>query len=80
MSNAENSEQMAPKDTWVRHSKDFIPPWRDSLELVWRCEDIILSLAPMTPLLPDSPSALAHLIVWRPPDTGITLVELFGGM
>ena len=57
MSNAEDSVQMAPKDTLVRHPKDPLPPWRDSLELLRRCEDIILSLAPTTPLLPDSPSA-----------------------
>ena len=80
MSNAEDSKHVAPTDTLVRHPKDPLPPWRDSLELLRRCENIILSLTPTTPLLPDSPSTLAHPIVWRPPDKGITLVELFGGI
>jgi hypothetical protein len=34
----------------------------------------------MTPVLPDSPSALAHLVVWRLPDVGITLVDFLGGI
>ena len=78
MSNAEDSEQMAPKDTLVCHPKDPLPPWRDSLELLRRCENIILSFTPTRPLLLHSPSVLANPIVWRPPDTRITLVELFG--
>ena len=73
-------QKMVPKDALVRHSKDLIPPWRNYLELLSRYEDIILSLAPMTPLLLDSSSALAHPIVWRPRDAGITLVELFGAI
>ena len=34
---------MALKDTLVCHPNDPLPPWHDSLELLWRCEDIILS-------------------------------------
>ena len=40
----------------------------------------MLSLTPSTSVVPDAPSALAHPILWRPPDVGITLVELFGGI
>ena len=41
---------------------------------------MILSLGFMTPVILDSPSALAHPILWRPPDKGITLMEVFGGI
>ena len=71
---------MASKDALVCHPKDPFLHWHDFFELLWRCEDMILSRAPTTPLLPDSPLALAHSIVWRPPDARITLVELFGGI
>ena len=71
---------MAPKGALVRHLKDPLPPWRDSAELFWRCEDIVHSLTPRTPVISDALSALAHPILWRPPNTGITLVELFGGI
>jgi hypothetical protein len=71
---------MAPKDVLVRHPKNFIPLWGDSYELLWLCEDIIFSLASTTPILSDSPSTLAHPIVWRSPDAGIILVEVFGGI
>jgi hypothetical protein len=80
MRNDEDQQKMVSQDTLVRHPKDPIPPWRDSPELFRRCEDIILSLAPATPVLPDSPSAFAHPIVWRPPNTEIILVEIFGGI
>lgn len=45
MGSDEDQHEMVPKDTLVRHSKDRLPSWRDSLELLRRCEDIILSLA-----------------------------------
>jgi hypothetical protein len=80
MGSAEDQQEMVSHDTLVRHPKDPIPPWRDSLELFRRCEDIILSLALATPVLTDSPSALAHPIVWRPLNVGIILVEVFGGI
>ena len=78
--NAEDPQKMAPKDALVRHPKDPLLPWRDSPELLRRCKDNIFSLVPTTPLLSDILSALAHPIVWRPPNMGITLVELFGGI
>ena len=62
------------------HSQDSHPHLRDSAELFRRCEDIVLSLASTTPVIPDSPSALAYPILWRSPDAGITLVKLFGGI
>ena len=76
----EDPQKMAPKDSLVRHLKDPLSPWRDFPELLRRCEDIILSLTPTTPLLTDIPSLLAHPIVWRPPDVRIILVGLFGGI
>ena len=71
---------MAPNNVLVRHSKDPLPPWRNSANLFRRCEDIVLSLMPRTPIIPDTPSALAHSILWRPPEAGIMLVELFGSI
>ena len=31
----------APKNAFVRHPKDPLPPWHDSAELFRRCEDIV---------------------------------------
>jgi hypothetical protein len=62
---AEDQQEIVSHDTFVRHPKDSFPLWRDSPELLRRCEDIILSLAPVMPDLPDSPS---H---WRTPLCGI---------
>ena len=71
---------MAPKGALVRHPKDSLPSWRDSAELFRRCENIVLSPILRTPVIPDVPSTLVHPILWRPPNTMITLVELFGGI
>ena len=80
MGSAKNQLEMAPKDALVHHTKEPLILWRDSAELLQRCEDITLSLASTIPVIPDSPSTLSHPIVWRLPDVGITLVELFGGI
>ena len=77
MGSIDNQRDIAPKGALVRHPKDSLPPWRDSAELFCRCENIVLSLSPRSP---DSPSALAPPILWRPPEAEITLVELFGGI
>ena len=71
---------MAPHNTLVCHSQNPHPPWRDFVELFWQCQDIVLFLASTTPVISDSPSALAHLILWRLLKKGITLVEVFGGI
>ena len=75
MGNTDNQWDMAPNDALVRHPMDPLPPLRDSARLFWRCEDIILSLSYTSRVIPDSPSKLAHPILWRPPDAGIILVE-----
>ena len=80
MGSTDDQRDMVPKNALVRHPKDPLPLWRDSAELFWKCENIILSLTPRTPVIPNAPSALAHPILWRPPDAGMTLVELFGGI
>ena len=80
MGNTNDQWDMASKGALVRHPKDSHPPWLDSAELFWRCEDIVLSFTPRIPVIPDVPSALAHPILWRPPNIGIILVELFGGI
>ena len=80
MGSADNQRQMAPHSTLVHHSQDPPPSWRDSAKLFQRCEDIVFCLASTTLVIPDSPSALAHPILWRPPGVGIILVELFGGI
>ena len=80
MGSIDDQRDMAPKDVLVCHPKDSLPPWRDSAELFRRCENIVLSITPRTSVIPDAPSALAHPISWRPPDAGITLVELLGGI
>jgi hypothetical protein len=67
MGSVEDQQERVSHDTLVRHPKDPLPLWRNSPELLRRYEDIILSLAPAPPVLPDNPSALAHPIVWRPP-------------
>jgi hypothetical protein len=80
MGDVEDPQEMAFRRVLVRYPKDPLPPWHDSSGLFQRCEDIVLSLGSTTPFIPDGPSTLARLILWRPPDTGITLVELFGGI
>ena len=71
---------ISPKNVLVRHPKDHLYPWRDSEELFHICEDIAISLSLMILVIPDTQSALAHPIPWRPPNEGITLVKLFGGI
>ena len=78
--NAEDQQEMAPKNSLMCHPKDPLLLWGDSTEPLRRCEDIILSLASTTSVILDSPLALPHPIVWRPPNMEITLVELFGGI
>ena len=80
MGSVEDPQEMAPKDALVRHFQDPHPHWRDSAGLFRRCEDIVLSLASTTLVISDSPYALAHPILWQPPDAGIALVELIGGI
>jgi hypothetical protein len=80
MGDVEDPEEMALRRALVRHPKDPLPPWHDSSALFQRCEDIVLSLGSTIPFIPNGPSTLARPILWRPPDTGITLVELFGGI
>ena len=71
MGSTYNQRDMLPKIGLVRHSKDSFPPWRDSAKLFRRCEDIVLSPTPRTPVIPDAPSALVHPILGRPPDAGL---------
>ena len=80
MGSVEDQREMAPHNTLVRHSQDCHHVWRDSSKLFRQCEDIVLSLASTTPVIPDSLSALAHPILWCPPDVGITLVKLLGSI
>ena len=54
---------MALYNTLVRHFHDLHPPWRDSTELFWQCEDIVLCLAFTILIVSDSLSALAHPIL-----------------
>ena len=76
----EDQQAMAPQSALVHHPKDLLRPWSDSTILLQRCEDIILSFGSNTPVILDSPSALVHPILWRPPDKGITLVEVIRGI
>ena len=80
MGSTYDQRDMAPKGALVRHPKDSLHPWRDSAKLFRRCENISLSFIPRIPIVLDAPLTLAHLILWRPPDAGITLVKLFGGI
>ena len=80
MGSTDDQRDMVPKGALVCHPKDPLPPWRDSAELFRRCEDIVHSLTPRTPVIPDVLSTLAHPILWQPPNAGITLVELFEGI
>jgi hypothetical protein len=80
MGDVEDPRDMAPRRALVLHPKDPLPPWHDSSGLFQRCEDIVLSLSSTTPFILDGPSTLARPILWCLPDTGITLVELFGGI
>ena len=80
MGGMDDQRDMAPNNALVRHPKYPFPPWRDSAELFWRCKNIVLSLTSRIPVIPNVPSALAYSILWQPPDVGITLVELFGGI
>ena len=78
MGNVEDQQEMALQSALVRHPKYFLLSWRNSTELLWRCEDNILSLGFTTPVILDNPSALTHPILWCPLDKEITLVEMFG--
>ena len=80
MRNVKDPREMAPRHVLVHHPKDPLPPWRDSSGLFQKCEDIILSLSSTTPVISDSLSVLARPILWRPPDTWIILVELYGSI
>ena len=80
MGSVEDQQPMALHSVLVRNPKDPFSPWRDSIEILRRCEDIILFLASITLVIPDSPLALPHPILWHPPDKGIILVEVFGGI
>ena len=80
MGSVEDQRVMAPQSALVHHPKDPICSWHDSIELLRRCEDIILSLSSITPVISDSTSALVNPILWCPPDKGITLVEVFEGI
>jgi hypothetical protein len=65
MRSIEDQQKVASKDALVRHPNDPFPLWHDFPELLRRYEDIIFFLALTTPILPDTPSTLAHPIVWR---------------
>ena len=80
MGDVKDPREMALKRALMHHPKDTLPPWRDSFGLFQRCKDIVLSLGSTTPFVPDGPSTLSRPILWNPPDIGITLVELFGGI
>ena len=80
MDSTENQQEITPKGALVRHPNDHLPHWRDSIELFWRCEDIVFSPCFTLPVITNTPSPLAHPIPWCLPDEGITLVELFGGI
>ena len=80
MSGVAESREHAPVAIPARHCKDPLPPWGTQLELTRRSREIVDALdAP--PLATDSSTPLlARTIQWRPPDEGITLVELFAGI
>ena len=80
MGSVEDPREMAPRNVLIRHPKDLLSPWHVSAGLFQKCEDIVLFLSSTTPFITDIPSTLARPILWRPPDTGITLEELFGGI
>ena len=69
MGDVEDPREMAPMNALVRHPKDPLPPWRNSLGWFQRCEDIVLSLSSTMPVISDSLSTLACPILWRPPGT-----------
>ena len=75
-----DQRDMAPNNALVCHAKVPLPNGTIPLSYSVRCENIVLSLIPRTPVIPDASSTLAHSILWRPPDARITLVELFGGI
>jgi hypothetical protein len=80
MGDVKDPREMAPRHTLIRHPQDPLPPWHDSSGLFQRCEDIVLSLDSTTPFILDGQSTLARPILWHPLNTGITLLELFGGI
>ena len=80
MGDVEDPRDMTLRRALVGHPKDPLPPWRDSVGLFQRCDDIVLSLSSTTLVTSDSLSTLARPILWCPPDNGITLVELFGAI
>ena len=80
MSRVAESREHAPVATPARHCKDPLPPWGTQLDLT-RCSREIVDALDAAPLSTDSSTPwLARTIQWRPPDEGITLVELFAGI
>lgn len=41
MGSIEDQRGITLQNALVRHSKDHLPPWRDSADLFWRCENTI---------------------------------------
>ena len=80
MGDVEDPREMIPRQALVRHPKDLLLLWRDFVGLFQRCKDIVLSLISTIPIISDSLFMLARPILWRPPNTGITLVEMFRGI
>ena len=76
----EDQWKMTPKGALVHHPKDLLPPWRDSMELFWRCDDIVFTVRSTIPVIPDTPLSLAHSIPWHSASKGFILVKVFGGI
>jgi hypothetical protein len=80
MSTVVESREHAPLEILARHCKDPLPPWGTQLELTRRSQEIVNALDTPQFVVDSSTPLLARTIQWRPPDEGITLVELFAGI
>lgn len=80
MSGVAEPRDHVPVATPARHCKDLRPSWGTQLELTRRSHEIVNQLDAPPLSVDSSTSLLARTIQWRPPDEGITLVELFAGI
>ena len=80
MSGVAEPRDHAPLAIPAPHCKDLQPSWGTQLELTRRSHEIVDQLDAPPLSMDSSTPLLARTIQWRPPDEGITLVELFAGI
>ena len=80
MSGVVESHKHVPLEVPLCHVKDPLLPWVTQLKLTRRIQEIVASFNTSTLAGDFSIHMMVHTIQRRPPDEGITLVELYAGI